>query len=368
MTPVDLYRRGLEISRNTVLRRAAYAVAIIVAAVLAVFPRPYVAYAKFIPQESTSGGAQVLAQVSSGVTNFASALSSQRGSYVIIGRSNDVQVEALKRLKAMGHADFADQRDARVRLEKKVEIHVLTGGVIEVRSRDHDPEFARDLVVAYTAAVEKHLAELGVEQVEYKRRLVTDRWSKAREDLETAEQVLLDYRLRYNLASPESTLGQNLARRLGYEATLQAKQVQLETLRSVAAEGSFQIRQIQNEMNVLRRQIAELDNPGETESPYRLSTIVADYQSLFRTQQYALSLVEGYRLFFEAIAIQEVTSQTNLQIIEHPFVDPARHFNLAFVGLFLALVLMAIFTEWYVPFTGLGGRPRLGRAGRNELV
>ena len=142
MTPVGLYQRGLTIGRNTRLRRAAYAVAIVVAAVLAVFPRSYVAYAKFLPQESTSGGAQVLAQVSSGVTNIASALSSQRGSYVIIGRSNDVQLEALKRLKAMGYAAFADQDDARVRLEKKVEIHVLSGGVIEVRSRDHDQKFA----------------------------------------------------------------------------------------------------------------------------------------------------------------------------------------------------------------------------------
>ncbi|WP_339914165.1 hypothetical protein [uncultured Brevundimonas sp.] len=368
MTPVGLYQRGLTIGRNTRLRRAAYAVAIVVAAVLAVFPRSYVAYAKFLPQESTSGGAQVLAQVSSGVTNIASALSSQRGSYVIIGRSNDVQLEALKRLKAMGYAAFADQDDARVRLEKKVEIHVLSGGVIEVRSRDHDQKFARDLVVAYTAAVEKHLADLGVEQVEYKRRLVTDRWDAAREELDLADQALLDYRLRYNLASPESTLGQNLTRRLGYESALQAKEVQLETLRSVAADSSFQIRQIRNEMNVLRRQIAQLDNPGDAESPYRLSNIVTDYQKLFRKQQYALTLVEGYRRFFEAIAIQEVTSQTNLQIIEHPFVDPARHFNLAFVGLFLALVLLAIFTEWYVPFTGLGGRPRLGRAGRNDLT
>lgn len=366
MTPGGLYQRGLALGRNTVLRRTAYAVAMVAAALLAVFPRPYVAHAKFLPQESGSGGAQVLAQVSSGATNFASALSSQRGSYLIIGRSNDVQVEALKRLKAMGHTGFAEQRDARVRLGKKVELHLLTGGVIEVRSRDQDPEFARDIVVAYTAAVEKHLADLGVEQVEYKRRLVLARWDTAREDFDAAERALMDHRLRYNLASPESTLGQNLSRRLGYEAELQAKQVQLETLRSVAADSGFQIRQIRNEMDVLRRQITALDDPTDAESPYRLTNIVVEYQKLFRAQQFALSLVEGYRLFFEAIAIQEVTSQTNLQIVEKPFVDPARQFNLAFVGLFIALVLMAAFTEWYIPFTGLGGRPRLGRAGRTE--
>lgn len=366
MTPVELYQRGVSLARNTVLRRTAYAIAIVAAGILALFPRPYVAYAKFIPQESNFGGAQVLAQVANGASNFASALAGQRGGYVVIGRSNDVQVEALKRLKAMGYDDFVDHRNARVRLEKRIELHLVSGGVFELRAREHDPEFARDLVVAYAGAVEKHIADLGIEQVEYKRKLVADREALARERLDSAEQALLEYRLRYNLASPESILGQNVTRRVGYEGMLQAKELQLETLRSVAAEGSFQIRQIRNEMDALRRQIAELDNPADTQSPYRLSNIVADYQKLYRAQQYALSLVEGYRRFSEAIEIQEVTSQTNLQVIEHPYVDPARHFNLEFVGLFIALVLLAIFTEWYVPFTGLGGRPRFGRAGRTR--
>jgi capsule polysaccharide export protein KpsE/RkpR len=267
----------------------------------------------------------------------------------------------------MGHRRFAERADARVKLARQVELQLLAGGVIEVKARNHDPRFARDLVVAYTAAVEKHLADLGEEQVEFKRSLVTDRWTKARASLDKAEYELAQYRLAHNLASPESTMGQNLSRRLGYESQLRAKEVQLQTLRSVAADGSFQIRQLRNEMEVLRRQIAELDDPAASDSPYRLSQIVVEYLKLFRNQQYALSLVEGYRRFFETIAIQDVTTQANLQMVEHPFVDPARHFNLPAMGVLLALILLAAFTEWYVPFTGLGRR-RSGLGARDRRV
>ena len=92
--------RVITFVKNDRSRRIAYALLLIIFAVLLFFPRPYVARAKFLPQDtSSSAGTSALMTLLAGQSQtFASLIGGGRGSndlYLIIGRSDSVTSQVI---------------------------------------------------------------------------------------------------------------------------------------------------------------------------------------------------------------------------------------------------------------------------------
>lgn len=337
-------------------RRRGYAVLALVLLLLSVFPQPHVARAKVVPQDSASLGLSSMMNALGGqLQGFASLLGGGRqpiDMYLAIGRSSEVQDAVIARLK------LADQAATRRELERKVDIHSLTGGIIEIEARTHDAEEARALTAAYVTAISDRIVALGRERVERKRAVVGRRFDEATARVAETEAALDAFRKRNRLAAPEAELGSALSLRAGLEAQLQAKLVELQTLQRFQGPENPQLRAVESEVANLRAQIGRTAQPAAGAAGPNvagLSQVSGEYLNLYRDYRFAQALYEVYSRSSEEVAVEALAGETasDVQVIEAARLDVDRKFNIPAVALLLLVVLSGLFTELYVPATGL---------------
>jgi len=101
-------------------RRRGYALAALILALLTVFPQPYVARAKLLPQDSSSIGlGSTLNALGGQLQGFAALFGGakqQTDMYLAVSRSSEVGDAVIKRLKLVGPDGYASATRAHVAL------------------------------------------------------------------------------------------------------------------------------------------------------------------------------------------------------------------------------------------------------------
>lgn len=362
-----LWQRTTGLVADPRMRRRAYALAALLLALLTAFPQPYVARAKVLPQDSNSVGlGSTLNALGGQLQGFAALFGGakqQTDMYLAVGRSSEVTGEVIRKLKLVGPGGYASATKARVALARKADVHSLTGGIIEVEVRTHDPEEAETLTRAYVDAISNRIVALGKDRVERKRAIVMQRFREAGDRVAATENALNDFRRRNRLAEPQAELGAALSVRAGLEARLQAKQVELQTLQKFQGPENPQLMAVQSEVSALRSQVArsaQADTGPAGPNVAGLSEVSGEYLDRYRDYRFAQALYEVYARSSEEVAVETLAGETasNVQIIEAPRLDADRKYNIAAAALLALVVLAALFTEIYAPATGI----RLSRA------
>jgi uncharacterized protein involved in exopolysaccharide biosynthesis len=345
------------------VRWRVYIALAVILAVLSVFPRQYFARSKILAQDSDSAGlSSILGAFGGGIQNFASLLGAHQSVdvYLIIGRSHDVLGAVIRKLDLIGHRGFGNEDHAEVKLLRKVDVHSLAGGVIEVEAHDFDPDFAKALAATYADALRDRIEQLAREHIDQKKALVADRLARAQTEVASTEAALNAFREKNHLAAPEAQLGTAVALKASLEGQLQAKQIELQTAQQFATQNNIQVRAVEAEIASLRQQIGrtEAGGGGATPTLNGIAQVSADYLNLFRDVQFAQSLYGVYTRYSEEVAVEEIVnnSSSNVQVIEAAFVDPERHWNAIPLGLLALIALIAFYVEYYVPATGLHRR------------
>lgn len=343
-------------------RRRAYAIAALVLAVLTVFPQPYVARAKILPQDSNSIGLGSMMNALGGqLQGFASLFGGakqQIDMYLAVGRSDEVTGAVIKKLKLAGPGAYGSERSARVALAKKVDVHSLTGGMIEIEVRTRDADEAEKLAGAYVEAISNRIVALGKDRVERKRAVVMQRFREAADRVTATENALNEFRRRNRLAEPQAELGSALSVRAGLEAQLQAKQVELTTLQKFQGPENPQLMAVQSQVASLRAQIARSATPAAGAAGPNvagLSEVSGEYLDRYRDYRFAQALYEVYARSSEEVAVETLAGETasSVQVLEAPRLDADRKFNIAALALLALVILGAVFTEIYAPATGI---------------
>ncbi len=343
-------------------RRRGYALAALILALLAVFPQPYVARAKVLPQDSNSIGLGSTMNALGGQLQGFAALfggaKQQIDMYLAVSRSTEVTDAVIRKLKLVGPDGYATATKARAALAKKADIHTLTGGMVEIEVRTHDTEEAEALTRAYVEAISDRIVALGKDRVERKRAIVMQRFKEAGDRVVQTEKALADFRRQNRLAEPQAELGAALSVRAGLEARLQAKQVEYQTLQKVQGPENPQLMAVQSEVASLRSQIARSAQPGAGPAGPNvagLSEVSGEYLNLFRDYRFAQAVYEVYARSSEEVAVETLSGETasNMQILEAPRLDADRKFNIAAIALLALTLLAALFTEVYAPATGI---------------
>lgn len=343
-------------------RRIAYAVLAAILAILCLFPQPYIGRAKVVPQDPTSalrgsigggGGMQDLAALFGGGRRAIDL-------YLTIGRSEDVRSDVIRDLKLVRSSSrYATERDARVRLEKKVDVQSLPGGVIEIAVTTHDQVEALRLTQGYARAIARRYRLLNAEQLETKRALVQSRFRDAATRLAEAQARLDTFRRQNRIsAAPEAELGAALTVRTGLEAQLQAKQVELDTLQQFLGPENPRLIAVQSEVRELRQRLAQSVVPGSdggAPNAGELTALTSAYVNVYRDYVFAQSVYQIYARVSEEVTVEELSGRTGdtVQVIEAPHLDAVRHYNIPAVAALALLVLAALFTEVYAPATGI---------------
>jgi hypothetical protein len=343
-------------------RRIAYAALALALLVLCIVPRPYVARAKVVPQDSSSIG---LGSMTSAVGGQAQGLASLLGGvktpvdlYLAVGRGTEVTDAVIARLSLVGPGAYPSVEKARLALAKRVDIHSLTGGIVEVEVRTHNPAFAQKLTETYVGAISDRLTALGEDRVKRKQAVVQRRFKEAAGRVVKAEAALGNFRRRNNLAQPEAQLGSALSLRAGLEAKLQAKLVELGTLEQFQGPENPQLMAVRSEVSQLRMQIAQSARPDTGPAGPNvagLTEVSGEYLNLYRDYRFAQALYEVYARTSEEVAVETLAAETatDVQVIEAPRLDDDRKFNISAVALLALVLALALFTEIYAPATGI---------------
>ncbi|AQR75358.1 capsule biosynthesis protein [Sphingomonas sp. LM7] len=348
-------------------RRIGYAALAAVLALLCVFPQPYVARAKLVPQDNNSIGLGSMMNALGGqLQGFAALFGGAKqpvDMYLAISRGTEVTDAVIAKLKLAGPDAYASQHKARVTLTNKVDIHSLTGGIVEVETRMHDGARAEAITRAYVLAISDRIIALGRDRVRRKRDVVQQRFKEAAGRVVASETALNDFRRRNRLAEPEAQLGSALSLRAGLEAQLQAKLVELQTLQRFQGEENPQLQAVQSEVGSLRGQIARTASPSAGVAGPNvagMSEVSGEYLNLYRDYRFAQALYEVYARSSEEVAVETLAAETasDVQLIEAPRLDSDRKFNVPAVALLALLIALALFTEIYAPATGIDLRLR----------
>lgn len=343
-------------------RRAAYAGLALLSAVLCVVPQPYVARSKVVPQDVNSLGlGSMTSSYAGGFSGVAALLGGAKqpvDMYLAIARSSEVSSEVIRRLKLVEKGDYASERSARVALDKMVDIHSLTGGIIEVETRSHDAAEAEALTKAYSGAISDRIVVLGRDRTERKRRVIEQRFADASTKVAKAEAALEAFRRKNNLAAPEAQLGTEISLRAGLQAQLQAKKVELQTLSGFLGPENPRLAAVQSEIASLQAQIGRTAQPSTDAAGPNvagLSAVSGEYIDLYRDYRFAQALYEVYSRSSEEVAVETLAGDTatDVQVIEAARLDADRKFNIPAVAALAFLFLLAAFTEIYAPATGI---------------
>jgi len=356
------YEGLIERVRDPRPRRRAYAAIALLLALLCIFPQPFVARAKIVPQDNSSLGlGPVMTALGGQLQGFASLFGGGKqpiDMYLAIARGAEVTGDVIRRLDLVGPSGHATERRARVALARKVDIHSLTGGIIEITVRTHDDAEAEAITQAYVGAISDRIGVLGRDRVHRKRQIVEQRFKEAAERVVKAEAALNAFRRRHQLAEPEVQLGSELALRAGLQAQLQAKLVELQTLQRFQGAENPQLQAVQSEVAALRAEIARTTAPGRGAAGPNvagLSEVSGEYFDRYRDFRFAQALYEVYARSSEEVAVEALAAETasDVQVIEAARLDPDRKFNIPAVALLVLLLLTAAFTEIYAPATGI---------------
>jgi uncharacterized protein involved in exopolysaccharide biosynthesis len=334
-------------------RRAAAAVFAVILALLTVFPRPYHASTLLAPDDSAAGLSGLFS--GGGGVNLVASLLGGRGTIeadLLIGRSQAVFASVAQKLHDQGRYRRVSLEKLEARLRRTVDVESARGSVLQISTDDHDPRLARQIIEDFVFVMRRRLTDLSREQAIEKRVVAQERMDEATRLLDQQQRILNAYRASHHFSSPEVQQGFSQGTEVVLEGQLEAAQGTLLMLQKVEGPDNVQVQTVKDRIQILERQIAEIQTrPGgaSIQSLSGLDPEVTEYRNLLRNEGFAEERYNIYKRYLESLTVQEVAASLNMDVIDPPFIDPERRFNPVPLGLLALVVILAVIAEFYIP-------------------
>ena len=339
-------------------RRSVLLVGALVLAFLSIWPRPYVAKAELIPDESGGGLPSILSGGGGALASLGALIGARQSieSDLTIARSEAVADDAANRLRQAGllrgvAKDGGGLDRATAALRHIVDIEALSGSILQVSVTDHDPVFAKAAVSDYLLAIRARMAAISVEQSNQKKVVAADRMAEASLGLARAQGALDRFRVENRLAAPEIELGAAISLVTGLQARLQAEEANLAALNAFVTNDNIQTKASRAQIEALRSQLAEAQanaNLSSGPSVGGMTPKISIYENLFRDEKYAEAEYEIYKRYLDTVTVELLSSAITMNVVEAPYVDPDRQFNARPVAALTLLFLLGVLAEFYL--------------------
>jgi len=331
---------------NDRYRRIGLVLAVLIFGLLALFPERERAVVSLAPTDPGALGlSDTLGQLSAGTNVFGSQAALDLT--VKIGRSVYVR-EAVSRKLGLEKRLGKDRLHVMRWLDSHVKIRTQRGGIIQVEMSDGDGDFALRVVNAYTEEMRARLGIISREQVAYKRRILEQLLASSYDRFERARVAFDNFRRSTEYADPEGAIEQVAGRIPGLEQEILAKQRQLDTFRAFATDDNTQVRNVRAEIATLKAQLREAQSQRDEQGSLGQVITESNKAAVIRKEfNFARDLYYNYKRFYEGTVVTDLTSNANMRILEPPFLDPARQFNLIPLAIAIVLALLGLAVEFY---------------------
>jgi capsule polysaccharide export protein KpsE/RkpR len=350
--------------RDPLKRRLSVVAAALLMGVFSVWPKQYMARADLMPDDSGGSLSSVLGSASGGggLLSLGALLGNHQSieADLTIARSQAVIKDVLKDLDPAMRKGLGTESRAEVKLRHKVDLESIRGSILQITVKDRKPDVAMALTASYVTAIRGRMTALNLEQTAQKKAIAVNRMKQATIDLATAQEALSRFRETNKLAVPEEQLGSSIALMTGLQAKMEAEQVELQTLRKFATGNNIEVQAAEADIASLQGQIAAAQTKarvGDAPTIGTMTPTITQYENLYRDERYAQAAYEIYRRYLDTVTVDEISATTNLDVIDPPFINPARQYNVSAVGALVLVLLLGVIAEFYAV------RPPPGRQG-----
>ena len=334
-------------------RRVTLLILAIIFALLALFPKSYKVTAELLPNDSASSLSSSLGGVGGGAGLFSILFGGGNSIEVdlTIARSQAVFIDLARELQREKVIPAGDLVKAATSLRKKLKIEVARGSILKIDCLDSDPRRGAKIVNAYTQAIRQRLSTLNLNKISERKAIAQQRMDMASTRLSLAQGALIQFKTANRLGAPEAELGATSGLISGLEGQLEAEKTNLGTLSQFGTEQNIGIQASRARIANLEAQIARARTDEKGAGAPTLGTLtpkLTQYQNLYREERYAEAEFQIYERYLDTVRIDELAADINLDLIEPPFVDPKRQFNVMFLGLLALTLILAAFSEFYL--------------------
>ena len=229
------------------------------------------------------------------------------------------------------------EQDIRMRARNMVLAGLQTeedvrSGIISVAYVHKDPQRAADMANAFVAELQKKLQEISINSAQQRRTFFENQLLQAQQELNTAEEELINYQQSKGVIALESQTGALLASINSLRNRIAAKNVEISTLSSYARRDNPRLRLAQSELDAMNKELRKLeeeqqrtDRRGSNISRDLLASVGqvpelgVEYQRYMRTLQFAAAKYELMLRQYETARLNEANDISTIQIV-----DPAK--------------------------------------------
>jgi len=312
------------------------AVTLLASIIVFVMPKMYTATATILPpQQNQSVLSTMVGQVAGAATLDLRDLGLKNPSDVFVAmlQSRTVEDALVNRFDLRKLYNVKRYQDARKILEKRSEINPEKEGLISIRVSDRDPKRAADIANAWVDELRGLNQNLALTEAAQRRIFFVQKLSSEREDLSKAELVLRQVQERTGVIQPNAQTRALVGAVAELRASIAAKQVQLQSLRTYATESNPDVKRAERELAELQAQSAKLSQmersgtdlgTGDLQVPTRrVPEANLEYLRAVRELKYHESLYDFLAKQLEAARIDEAKDAVMVQVVDRA-VEPER--------------------------------------------
>ncbi len=310
-----------------------FVVAIAAVIISLLLPNIYTGTTRILPpQQSASAASALLSQLGGAVGGLGGAASGALGIrnpndlYVGMLRSRTVADNLIARfdLNKIYREDI--QSVTRSILQDKTTISAGRDGIISIEVDDKDPKRAAELANGYVEELMKLTRVLAVTEASQRRLFFERQLIQAKDNLTTAEIAARQGLQKGGLAQVDAQGRSMIEVTARLRAQISAKEVQIGSMRTFAAEGNPELQRTHQELGALRRELARIEGSSPGAAVGRRDTSAnsgLDNLGRLRDVKYYEFLYELLAKQFELAKIDEAKDATVVQVMDKA-IDPDR--------------------------------------------
>jgi tyrosine-protein kinase Etk/Wzc len=250
--------------------------------------------------------------------------------YVALLTSRTVEDAMIRRFNLMQEYREKRMSDARTALERRTTVSAGTkDGLIHLSVEDHDPARAAELANGYVEEFRKLTASLAITEAARRRLFFEQQLQQAKESLTAAENALSETQRSTGVLEIDSQARTLIGSAAVLRAQVAAKQVQIEAMRSFAAEDNPGLVLAKQELAALQSQLQHMagskQDPGSdiNLSKGRVTQAGMEYLRRYRDLKYQETVFELLAKEFEIAKLDEAREGSIVQVVD-PAVTPDR--------------------------------------------
>jgi len=342
------------------------------------------------PQQNTSLGSAIGQLGSAGSLGSLAPLASLAGNslgiknpadmYVSLLTSRTVEDALIQRFNLMGEYREKRLSDARKVLENRTTATAGTkDGLIRISVEDHDPRRAAELANGYVEEFRKLSASLAITEAARRRLFFEQQLQQAKDELGTAEEALRATQQSTGVLQIDSQARSLIESAAILRGQVVAKQVQIQSMRSFAAEENPRLVLAKQELAALQTQLDKLAGSHQDAgsdimlSKGRVTGSGIEYLRRYRDLKYHETVFELLAKQFEIAKLDEAREGSIVQVVDTAIAPDKRSSphrllivaSVTLLALFLAGFWVVLRQRWSLASNQPENRQRLQAIKKN---